>query len=90
MFLTKRKDWNEPQRKMMRRAGRVYGVRGVLTLAFLTAGILAGIAVRRQVIENQRAPRLPGWSSDSSMLTPQKSRTSWVRCVITAAGSILH
>ena len=31
-LLTKKKDWTEPQRKMMRRAGRVHGVRG-LTLA---------------------------------------------------------
>ena len=30
------------------------------------------------------------WSSDSSMLTPLKSLTSWGRCVITAAGSILR
>ena len=54
-LLTKKKDWTEPQRKMMRRAGRVHGVRGVLTFALLSAGVLAGIAVRRQVIENQRA-----------------------------------
>ena len=50
-LLTKSKDWTEPQRMMMKRAGRVHGVRGVLTFALLTAGVLAGIAV----IENQRA-----------------------------------
>jgi len=54
-LLTKKKDWTEPQRKMMKRAGRVHGVRGVLTFALLSAGILAGIAVRRRVIENQHA-----------------------------------
>ena len=53
--LTKKKDWTEPQRKMMRRAGRVYGFRGVLTFALLSAGVLAGIAVRRQDIETQRS-----------------------------------
>ena len=46
--------------RMMKRAGRVHGVRGVLTLALLTAGVLAGIAVRRQVIENQRATQAAG------------------------------
>ena len=54
-LLTKKKDWTEPQRKMMSRAGRVHGVRGVLTFALLTAGVHAGIAVRNRVIENQRA-----------------------------------
>ena len=59
-LLTKKKDWTEPQRKMMKRAGRVHGVRGALTLALLTAAVLAGIAVRRQVIENQRATQAAG------------------------------
>ena len=54
-LLTRKKDWTEPQRKMMKRAGRLHGVRGVLTLALLSVGVLVGIAVRRQVIENQRA-----------------------------------
>jgi formylglycine-generating enzyme required for sulfatase activity len=59
-MLTKRKDWTEPQRRMMRRAGRVYGVRGVLTLAFLAGAVLAGTAVRLQVIENQQATQAAG------------------------------
>ena len=59
-LLTKKKDWTEPQRRMMKRAGRVHGVRGVLTFALLTATVLAGIAVRRQVIENQRATQAAG------------------------------
>ena len=54
-LLTKKKDWNEPQRKMMKRAGRVHGIRGVLTLALLTALVTSGIAVRRQVVENRRS-----------------------------------
>jgi serine/threonine protein kinase len=59
-LLTKDKDWTDPQRKTMRRAGRVHGIRGVLTLALLAAGVLAGIAARRQVIENQRAIQAAG------------------------------
>ena len=54
-LLTRKQDWTVPQRRMMKRAGRVYGVRAVLTLVLLTAGVLAGIAVRRRVIENQQA-----------------------------------
>jgi hypothetical protein len=54
-LLTTRKHWTEPQRRMMRRAGRVYGVRGVLTLVLLVGAVLAGTAVYRQVIENQQA-----------------------------------
>jgi serine/threonine protein kinase/formylglycine-generating enzyme required for sulfatase activity len=59
-LLTKRRDWTDPQRKMMKRAGRVHGVRGVLTVALLTAGVLAAIAGRRQVIENRSATRAAG------------------------------
>ncbi len=58
--LTKKKDWSEPQRMMMRRAGRVYGLRCVLTLAFLTVGILAAIAIRRQFVEKERAREAAG------------------------------
>jgi eukaryotic-like serine/threonine-protein kinase len=54
-LLTKKKDWTDPQRTMMKRAGRVQGVGGFLTFALLSAGLLAGFAVRRQVIETQRA-----------------------------------
>ena len=60
-------------------------------LALLTAGVLAGIAVRRQVIENRASH--PG--SRSGRATPRcrhhlKSLTSSARCEITAAGSILR
>jgi eukaryotic-like serine/threonine-protein kinase len=53
--LTMKKDWTEPQRRMMKRARRVHKVRGVLTFGLLTAIVLAGIAVRRHFVENQRA-----------------------------------
>ena len=59
-LLTKKKDWTEPQRKMMKRAGRVHGVRSVLTFALLSAGVLAGIGVRRQFIESQQATHAEG------------------------------
>ena len=34
-LLTKKKNWTEPQRKMMRRAGRVHGVRGLTLVTVL-------------------------------------------------------
>ena len=89
-LLTKKKDWTEPQRKMMRRAGRVHGVRGVLTLALLTGGVLAGIAVRRQVIENQQATQAAGLVQRLLDADTLKSPRSWGRCEITVAGSILR
>src|SRR5262249_17904910 len=59
-LLTTKKYWTDPQRKMMKRAGRVHGVRGFLTCALLTAGALAGIPVRRQSMENQQATQAVG------------------------------
>ena len=59
-LLTKTKDWTEPQRKMMRQARRRYGLTILLTIALLNVGILADIAVRRHVVENQRAAYAAG------------------------------
>jgi serine/threonine protein kinase/formylglycine-generating enzyme required for sulfatase activity len=59
-LLTKKRDWTEPERRMMKRAGRVHGIRGFLTLAVLVGSILAGAAVRRQVAENQQATQAAG------------------------------
>jgi len=59
-WFTKKKDWSEPQRRMMKRAGRVQGVRGVLTFTLLTVTVIAGITVRRLVIENRRATQAAG------------------------------
>src|SRR5262249_33673125 len=56
-LLTRKKDWTGPQRRMMRQAGRFYGARCVLSLALLTGALLAGTAVRRQIIETQQATR---------------------------------
>ena len=89
-LLTKKRDWTEPQRKMMKRAGRVHGVRGLLTLALLAGGFLPGLLIRRQVIEDQQATHGCGSGrSDSWMPTHLKSLRSSRRCGTTAAGSIL-
>ena len=76
---------------MMKRAGRVHGLRGVLTLALLTAG-LAVIAVRRQVIESSWQPlRLSALVERLLEAdTPEVPDIVEQRCGITAAGSILR
>ena len=59
-LLTRSKDWTEPQRRMMKRAARLHGFRGVMTLVLLCAGVFVGIAVRARVVENQRATHAAG------------------------------
>ncbi len=54
-LLSRKDGWTDPERKMMKRAARVHGVRGILTFALLTATVLGGIVVRRQSIETQQA-----------------------------------
>ncbi len=53
-LLTTPRNWTEPQRRMIMRAGRVHVTRGVLTAAFLIAAAVAAFGVRRQVNENKR------------------------------------
>ena len=46
-LLTKKKDWTEPQRKMMKRAGRVHGLQGAGHRAVLVALLTWGCVRRR-------------------------------------------
>ncbi len=59
-LLTKRERWTDQQRTMMRRAGRVHEIRGVVTVVLLSAVVLGGITYRRKVVKNQRAIRAAG------------------------------
>ena len=59
-LLTKRRDWTEPQRKMMRRAGRVHGVRGLVALLLLVGVTFTGLTIRHSVIENNKATYATG------------------------------
>jgi serine/threonine protein kinase/formylglycine-generating enzyme required for sulfatase activity len=59
-LLSRKEDWSDAQRRMMKRAGRVYAVRTFLTVALLSAGVLAGSVVDRQVREAQRATLAAG------------------------------
>ena len=46
-LLTRKKDWTNPQRKMMRRAGRVHGLRTVGVAALIALVIWGGIEFYR-------------------------------------------
>ena len=88
-LLTRKKDWTEPQRKMMKRAGRVHGLR--------TSGVgsrwprcLPGSPFVARSIENSgatQAARL--WSSESSNAETPQVPDIVGQCAITAAGPIL-
>jgi formylglycine-generating enzyme required for sulfatase activity len=50
-LLTRKTDWTDPQRRMMRRAGRVLGVRGLVVLLLLIGATLTGLAISHRVGE---------------------------------------
>ena len=53
-LLTKKKDWTGPQRKMMKRAGRVHGVRGFVAVLLLVGAACTGLVIRNNVVENNK------------------------------------
>jgi serine/threonine protein kinase/formylglycine-generating enzyme required for sulfatase activity len=59
-LLTRDKAWTEPEHRMMRRADRVYGIRGALSVILLAGAVLAGTAFQRQLVANQRAMQAAG------------------------------
>jgi hypothetical protein len=59
-LLTRKRDWTEPQRRMMKRAGRVHGLRGFLVLFLLAAVTVTGLAVGNRVIEDRQATHAAG------------------------------
>jgi serine/threonine protein kinase/formylglycine-generating enzyme required for sulfatase activity len=54
-FLTDRRNWTAPQRKMMGKAGRVHGIRSSVIAAVLVVLGLSGVAVSRQIEEKRQA-----------------------------------
>jgi serine/threonine protein kinase/formylglycine-generating enzyme required for sulfatase activity len=53
--LTKKTEWTDTQRRMMRRAGRFHGLRALGTMVVLGAALLIGLEISRRVDEaNQR------------------------------------
>jgi serine/threonine protein kinase len=59
-LLTRKRDWTEPQRGMMRQAGWVHGVRGFLVCLVLAAATVTGLAVRNRVVEDRQATHAAG------------------------------
>ncbi len=59
-LLTDRRNWTEPQRKMMGKAGRVHGIRSGIVAAVLVVACIVGTSVRHAVVEKQNATRAEG------------------------------
>jgi serine/threonine protein kinase len=58
--LTDSAHWTEPQRKMMRQAGRTHGRRSALALAGVIAVAVAGVTLWNQVAQRQEVTRIEG------------------------------
>jgi serine/threonine protein kinase/energy-coupling factor transporter ATP-binding protein EcfA2 len=54
-WLTAKKHWTPPQRKMMGRATRYHAVRAAALGVLLAVATLTGLAIRQQVVEQQKA-----------------------------------
>ena len=59
-LLTMKKDWTEPQRKMMRRAGRVRGRDGLVALLLLVGAALTGLMIQHQISVDKQATTAVG------------------------------
>ncbi|MGI9517348.1 MAG: formylglycine-generating enzyme family protein, partial [Pirellulaceae bacterium] len=53
-FLTRSSTWTEPQRKMMHKAGRVHGLRGVISALLVVMLVFAGLTIRNSFSQRQR------------------------------------
>ena len=51
LLLTRKKNWSEPQRKMMKQARRVHGVRGLVALLLLMGAAFTGLTIHHRVNE---------------------------------------
>ncbi len=56
-LLTDQKNWTEPQRKMMGKAGRVHGLRTSMVVLLLVAASFIGLSIRNSVINSQNLTR---------------------------------
>jgi serine/threonine protein kinase/formylglycine-generating enzyme required for sulfatase activity len=55
--LTRKRNWTEPERKMMRRATRYHAARGLALAALLLVASLVALGIRGQMIEQNEADR---------------------------------
>lgn len=54
---TEKKKWTQPERQMMKRAGRFHSLRTLLLLLLVMGVSFAGVSVRRSLIESNRSTR---------------------------------
>jgi serine/threonine protein kinase/formylglycine-generating enzyme required for sulfatase activity len=59
-WLTAKKTWTPPQKKMMRKAGRYHGRRAALVAVLLAVAAVTGLLVRERVDERQNATHAAG------------------------------
>ena len=59
-WLTAKKNWTPPQRKMMAKAGRYHAVRGMVVGVLLAVATFTGLAIREQVEEQRKATHAAG------------------------------
>jgi serine/threonine protein kinase/formylglycine-generating enzyme required for sulfatase activity len=59
-WLTAKKKWTPPQRKMMRQAARYHALRGLVGAVVLAVATFLGVTVREQVIERGKATHAAG------------------------------
>ncbi len=57
---TGKKNWTPPQRKMMSKTSRYYGVRGLVVGILLVVATITGLTIRDQVEERQKATHAAG------------------------------
>ena len=54
-LITNKKTWTDPQRKMMKKAGRYHALRGVALAVVLVVMTVTGLTIRGQIIERANA-----------------------------------
>ncbi len=59
-LFTRKRDWTTSQRKMMRKATRYHGWRGLALAVVLTAASVLGLEIQRQVVEAQNEQTATG------------------------------
>ncbi len=59
-WLTPKKNWTPPQKKLMARAGKYHAVRGMALSLLLAVATVTGLALREQVVEQRNATHAAG------------------------------
>ena len=59
-WLTQKKNWTPPQKKLMAKSGRVHAVRGLVVGVLLAVATFTGLTIREQIVEQQKATQAAG------------------------------